>query len=252
MELDLKDYLKVIRKRLWLVAVIVLVACVTTGVWSYYFIKPVYQASTKLIVNKTTEKVGSSELNLNDVNLNIRIIDTYKEVIRTPYIMETVAKEFPDFQMTAEQLIQKVKVSSVNNTQVMTLSVQDYSYAKAAQIANAVSVVFQREIPKVMQVDNVSILSQAKETDHPGPIKPNPKLNIAISLVVSLMAAVGLIFLLEYLDDSIKTENDVTQFLDLPTLSMIGKINEEELAHSTSATRRHSLGETTHVNATIR
>lgn len=253
MELDLKDYLKVIRKRLWLLATIVLAVSITTGVYSYYFIKPVYQASTKLIVNKANERAGQTELNLNDVNLNIRIIDTYKEVIRTPYIMETVAKEYPDFNLTAEQLIQKVKVSSVNNTQVMTLSVQDLSYKKAAQIANAVSTVFQREIPKVMQVDNVSILSQAKEMDNPAPVKPNPKLNIAISFVVSLMAAVGLVFLLEYLDDTIKTENDVAQFLELPTLSMIGKISDEEIAtYTSSASKRHQVGESTHVNATIR
>lgn len=253
MELDLKDYLKVIRKRLWLLAAIVLTASITTGIYSYFFIKPVYQASTKLIVNKSNERAGQTELSLNDVNLNIRIIDTYKEVIRTPYIMETVAKEYPDFNLTAEQLIQKVKVSSVNNTQVMTLSVQDLSYKKAAQIANAVSTVFQREITKVMQVDNVSILSQAKETDSPAPVKPNPNLNIAISLVVSLMAAMGLVFLMEYLDDTIKTENDVAQFLDLPTLSMIGKISEEEMAtYASSASTRHQVGESTHVNATIR
>lgn len=252
MELDLRDYLKIIRKRVWLLVSMVLVACLGTGAVSVYFMKPVYQASTKLIVNKTSERVGSTELNLNDVNLNIRIIDTYKEVIRTPYIMETVAREHPEFGMTPEQLIEKVKVSSVNNTQVMTLSVEDYSYEKAASIANAVSSIFQREIPKVMKVDNVSILSQAKETERPAPIKPNPKLNVAISFVVSLMIGVGLSILLEYLDDTIKTENDIAQLLGLPTLAMIGKIDPEDLVHTPSATRSQQVGENKHVNATIR
>lgn len=253
MELDLRDYIKVIRKRIWLLLVIVLIVPAVTAVYSYYFIKPVYQASTKLIVNKQNEKVGTSDLSINDVNLNIRIIDTYKEVIKTPYIMETVAQEYSQFGLTAEQLIQKVKVSSVNNTQVMTLAVQDYSYNKAAQIVNAVSKVFQRDVAKVMKVDNVSILSEANEGANPAPVKPNPKLNIAISFVVALMGAVGLIFLLEYLDDSIKTENDVMEYLGIPTLSMIAKINEEELAtNSRSATRRQAMGDSAHVNATIR
>lgn len=252
MELDLRDYLKVIRKRIWLLIAIVMISGLTTGIISYYVLTPVYEASTKLIVNKPNERTGIDALTINDVNLNIRIIDTYKEVIKTPYIMELVVKEYPQFDLTAEQLISKVKVSSVNNTQVMTLAVQDPSYTKAAEIVNAVSKVFQREIPNVMKVDNVSLLSKAEMTAHPAPVKPSPKLNVAISLVVSLMTGIGLIFLLEYMDDTIKSESDVQQILQLPALAMIVKIKDEDLVHGTSkASRTVTMGENKHVNATV-
>ena len=242
MELDLKDYIKVLRKRIWLIILIVLISCIATAVVSFYFIEPVYEASTKLIVNKA-DRQGPDPMDLNTVNMNIRLIDTYKEVIKTPRIMDKVVEAHPEFGLTADQLIDKVRVSSVNNTQVMTLIVQDKSYDKAAAIANAVSEVFQQEIPLIMSVDNVSLLNKAKPMDNPVPVKPNPKLNIAISFVVSLMVALGLAFLLEYLDDTIKTEEDIRQALGLPTLAVIAKINEEDLGVPDLSVQRQA-GET--------
>ncbi|TVY10389.1 YveK family protein [Paenibacillus cremeus] len=248
MELDLRDYIKIIRKRIWLILIFTLVCTLTTGIVSYFFLRPVYEASTKLIVNKSNERQGLDQVDINSINLNLRLIDTYKEVIKTPRIMDKVVREYPQFDLTAEQLINKITVSSVNNTQVMTLIVQDNSYAKAVDIVNAVSKVFQSEIPSIMKVDNVSLLNEAKMMDKPIPVKPNPKLNIAISFVVSLMLAVGLAFLLDYLDDTIKTEEDVKEVLGLATLSMIAKINEEDLiSHKPSVTASRQVGETKHV-----
>lgn len=251
MELELKDYLKIVRKRLWLVLTIVVISCVVTGVVSYFFLKPVYQASTKLIVNKQNERVGVDQLTINDVNLNIRIIDTYKEVIKTPYIMDLVATEYPEFNLTSEELIQRVKVSSVNNTQVMTLAVEDYSYEQAVNIVNAVSKIFQREISKVMKVDNVSLLSEAKLMEQPKPIKPNPQLNLAICFVVSLMVGVGLAFILEYLDDTLKTESDIEKYLGLPTLSLITKIKPEDIEEFAQKKQSKEVGEHSYVNSTL-
>ncbi|GIP39970.1 putative capsular polysaccharide biosynthesis protein YwqC [Paenibacillus sp. J31TS4] len=246
MELDLKDYLRIIQKRIWLILCIVVFACVSTGVISYFFIQPVYSASTKLIVNKSNERVGIDQIDINSINTNLRLIDTYKEIIKTPAIMDVVVRDFPQFALTAEELIEKVKVSSVNNTQVMTLQVQDRSYDKAVQMVNAVSKVFQKEISTIMKVDNVSLLNEAKPMAHPVPVKPNPMLNIAISFVVSLMAALGLAFLLEYLDDTIKSEADVEAYLGLPTLSLISKMKEEDLAVQKSTRQNQQVGESKH------
>lgn len=245
MELDLKDYLEIIKKRVWLILAFVIICTLTTGIVSFWFIQPVYEASTKLIVNKSNETQGLNPLNTDTINTNLRLIDTYKEVIKTPRIMDKVVKDYPQFNLTTQQLIDLVKVSSVNNTQVMTLIVQDRSYEKAANIVNAVSKVFQSEIPSIMKVDNVSLLNEAQLTDKPAPVKPNPKLNIAIGFVVSFMVAIGLAFLLEYLDDTVKNEEDVKQILGLPTLSMIVKIKEDDMINQRTSTSRQA-GESKH------
>ncbi|HZG86159.1 YveK family protein [Paenibacillus sp.] len=239
MELDLKDYFKIIRKRLAWIIVVVLLASLASGVVSAFYLKPVYEASTKLIVNQSNDTSSMGQLDINQVNLNLRLIDTYKEIIRTPAIMQVVAEENPEFDLTADQLIAKVRVSSVNNTQVMTLVVEDGSYEKAAAIVNAISYVFQREIPKIMNVDNVSILNEAPLEVNPSPVKPNVLLNIAIAFIVSLMAVIGWVFLMEYLDDTIKTENDVSEIIGLPTLSLVARTtNEDFVPHGGKSLKR--------------
>lgn len=253
MEIDLRTYLKVIQKRIGLLVSIVLLCCTVTAVVSYFFISPVYQASTKLIVNQANDRVGLDPLDLNQINMNLRLIETYKEIIKTPAIMDVVVSENPHFGVSSEQLIQRIKISSVNNTQVMTLQIQDASQEKAVEMVNAISRTFQQEIPNIMRVDNVSILNEAKIVDNPSPVTPNPPLNLAISFVVSLMVALGVIFLLEYLDDTVKTENDVQQLLGLPVLSVIPKIKQEDLTiikESESAVKsKQQSGE--HSNVTI-
>lgn len=243
MELELKDLLQIIRKRLWLIIAFVLTCSIVAGVVSVFFLNPVYEASTKLIVNQSNESSGVNPLDLNTVNLNIRLIDTYKEIIKTPAIMSIVAEEHPEFGLTAKELSEKIEVNSVNNTQVMTLIVKDESYERAANIVNAVSLVFQREIPHIMNVDNVSILNTAPLDVSPSPVSPNVPLNVAITFVVSLMLAMGIVFLMEYLDDTVKTEEDVNQLLELPVLTVVARMTEQDFEAAAAKHSRRKVAE---------
>lgn len=237
MELDLKDIFKILRKRIWWIIAVVVLASAASWYYSTAIMKPVYEASTKLIVKQSNSAITT--LDLNEINLNLRLIDTYKEIIRTLAIMQVVADEHPEFGLTAEQLIGKVRVSSVNNTQVMTLIVEDSSYLRAAEIVNAVSYVFKEEVPKIMNVDNVSILNEAPLDIQPDPVRPNVLLNVAVAFVVSLMAVIGWAFLMEYLDDTIKTEQDVRDVLGLPTLTVVARTEDADfLPHAAKQSRR--------------
>ena len=254
LELELKDYFKILKKRIWLILISMTLITSATAAVSIYLLDPVYEASTKLIVNKNMESLpagSQATLDLNMINMNIRLIDTYKEVIKTEAIMDRVVEQYPELNLTAGQLIAKVRVSSVNNTQVMTVSVQDESYNQAARIANAVSMVFQQQIPTIMSVDNVTILNEAKLNATPAPVRPNPMLNIAIGLILSLMLGVGFSLLLEYLDDSIKSEEDVLQHLQLPTLSVIVKIEDSDLGKAPSRKTKMTRGESPSASAQI-
>ena len=94
----------------------------------------------------------------------------------------------------------------------------------AAKIANTTAEIFKEEIVDIMNVDNVSILAKATVSDNASPIKPQPLLNIAIAMVIGLMIGVGISFLMEYLDNTIKTEQDIERILDLPVIGVIGVI----------------------------
>lgn len=230
--MELKQYFKIIQKKWWLIATIVIIAVAATGIKSFYFTTPIYAANAKLIVNQSSGD-GDSTLNTSTVQTSIILINSYKEIIKSSAIMNKVVEKHPDLGKSAGELLSGISVTSANNSQVMNLVYQDTTYAKAAEIVNAVSTVFKEQIPHIMNVDNITILSEADTTVTPGPINLNPIMNMLISLVVSLMLAIGLVFLLDYLDETLKTEADITEMFDVPVLASVGNITQDDLKNTT-------------------
>lgn|SRR5690606_5254191 len=231
--ISLKEIFQTIRKRLWLIVMIAAVAVATVGVVSYFFLTPIYQSSTQILVNQKAS--DQPYLNQSDIRTNIELINTYNVIIKSPAILDIV-KEKLDLDESLNNLI---TVGSENNSQVVKVTVQHTDPKTAVDIANTTATVFKDEIVKIMNVDNVSILSPAELPDNPVPVKPNPVLNMAIALVVGLMAGVGLSFLLEYLDNTIKTEQDIEKLLELPVLGAIAQIDlEAEAAKAQEVSKR--------------
>ncbi|MED3563141.1 YveK family protein [Bacillus xiapuensis] len=224
--ISLQELLQTIRKRLRLILSITFIAVIISGVISYFFLTPIYQASTQLLVNQTKSK--ENLYNVGEVQTNLQLINTYNVIIKSPAILELVIKDL-DLKMTVNELNQKISVQNETNSQVVNLSVQDTNPIMAAKIANKTAAIFQKEIVKIMSVDNVSILAKATVAENPSPIKPRPLLNIAIALVVGLMAGIGLAFLLEYFDNTIKNEQDIEKLIGLPVLGVIAKMDDKEI-----------------------
>jgi len=223
--IELREILRIIRKRIWIVLLITLIATTASGVMSYFFITPIYQASTQLLVNSSKDNSINS-LTANDVRFSLDIIQTYIEVIKSPRILDQAAQEL-GLKINALQLEKKLDISTVKQSQIISITAEDPDQHVAAKIANGIASTFQREIPKIMKVDNVQILAEAKQEENPSPVKPRPILNIAIAFVVGLMTSIGLIFLIEYLDNSLKNEADVERYLGLPVLGMVAPIDEK-------------------------
>jgi capsular polysaccharide biosynthesis protein len=247
--MNIQELLSIIKRRIWLILICVVISTVTTVIYRSYNYVPVYQASTKIIVNKTVEmeQLGKQQMDLGAIGINISLINTYTEILKTPAIMNKVVQSNPDLNVTTEQLMKSITVSTLNGTQVITLGTIDTSYERAAQIVNAVTEVFQREITKIMKVDNVTILNKAEPKDNPIPMNQTSNQYILISLAVSLIIAFGITFLLEFLDDTLKKDDDVRQIFGAPTLAVISRLKQEEVQLYAKKTISRQVGEVTHV-----
>lgn len=223
--ISLKDIAVTLKKRLSLIALITIVAVAVSGIISYFILTPVYQASTQMLVNQKTSE--QPVLDPNQVRTNVEMINTYSVIIKSPTILNKVISNL-DLEQTTEQLTETITVNSEQNAQVFNLTVESEDPAKAVKIANAIGKTFSDEIPEIMNVDNVKILSPAVLKDNPTPVNPKPMLNMAIALVVGLMVGVGIAFLLEYLNNTIKSEEDIQNILQLPVLGAIPKISVED------------------------
>lgn len=242
--MELKQYFRIIQEKWWLIVIIVAIAMAAAGIKSFYFTTPVYAANAKLIVNQSSGD-GAATLNASTIQTSIFLINSYKEIIKSSAIMNKVVEQYPDIDETPEQLSAKISVTSANDSQVMNLVYQDTSYANAVNIVNAISTVFKEEIPNIMNVDNITILSEADATVKPTPINLSPFANLLISFVISLLLAIGFVFLLNYLDDTLKNEAEIIEIMDVPVLAVVGKISKSDLKQSarSKAVQKQKVGE---------
>lgn len=224
--ISLQDLFKTLKKRLALILTCMILAITIAGVVSYLLMTPTYQSSTQILVNQTQQE--QDQFTSQEIQTNLQLINTYNVIIKSPAILDLVIERLT-LDMTPGQLTQQITVASEQDSQVVNVTVKDPDPHRAADIANTTAEVFEEEIPKLMNVDNVNILSPAMVGENPQPVDPNPTLNMAIGAVIGLMIGVGIAFLLEYLDTSIKNERDIEEILDLPILGLISPIPESDV-----------------------
>lgn len=224
--ISLKELFQTIKKRLWLIVLITVLATTASGVVSYFLLTPIYQSSTQLLVNQSQNEQGT--VDVNQIRSNVEIISTYNVIIKSPSILDKVS-EVVGGEETVSTLNSKINVGPEGTSQVLKITVDHEDPVMAANIANTTAEVFQTEVTNLMNVDNVTILSPAQIGENPSPIKPQPVLNMAIAFVVGLMAGVGLAFLLEFLDNTVKNEQDVEKLLGLPVLGSITVIEDKDI-----------------------
>lgn len=209
-----------------MILVIAFGAAIVSAIISFFFMTPIYQSSTQILVNQ--KKQEGAAIQLGEIQSNIQLTNTYKVIIKSPVILDRVNEKL-NLNMTAQALTKKINIANEKDSQVISVTAEDKDPKLARDIANATADVFKDEVAKIMNVDNVTVLSKAEVAENQSPIKPRPMLNVAIAFVVGLMASVGLAFLLEYLDNTVKKEEDVENLLGLPVLGIVARMDEETM-----------------------
>ena len=223
--LSLQEVVNIIKKRLFLIISLTIVAVGIAIALSFYILTPIYQVNTQILINQNGS--GVEVYSRSQIETDLQLINTYNEIIKSPFILNKVIEQLK-LDTTPEQLINQISLLSENESKVLNIEVQDSDPERAANIANATAQIFQTEIPSLMSVDNINILSVAKFNETPIPVKPNKILNIAVGAVIGLMLGIGVAFLLERLDTTIKNEEDVEDILGIPIMGIVGSISLEK------------------------
>ena len=202
--MELARYLSLVRKWWWLLVVGTLVA----GGASYAISKtltPIYSASTTLLVNQT-QVPGT--IAYNDILTSERLTRTYKELIGKRPVLDDVAERL-DLPFSGDKLAGMISVSVLRDTQLLRLSVESSDPALASSIANATAAAFinQNTEDRLSRPGDVSVVEVA--TTPSVPIKPNVKLNTLMAAVIGLLLAGAAALLIEYLDDTVKSTEDL-------------------------------------------
>lgn len=222
--LDLREIFQIIRKRLWLIILITILFTTASGALSYFIITPSYKATTTIIIGNSTKQSGENQYDINDVLLFKQLVKTYAKIAYSRTVAEKAARNLGQ-GTTPEAVMSKITVTTAADTQVMEITATSISNEDARRTANVLSEAFVDEAMRIFPTGNVQIMDWATLPVYP--VSPRPIHNMAIAFFLGLMVSLGIIFLKEYLDNTIKTESDINRLLDIPVIGIIPQYREK-------------------------
>ena len=237
--LDINKILAVLRKRKKTIIISTLVCAFLMLFMSVFVISPKYSSSTDILVNRKVDNQVNAQAQL---QADVQMISTYKDIITSPTILNAVSTQLKDqgFNMTPANIKSCISISNQQNSQVFTVAVKAKNPQLAAAIANTTANVFKVKVKKIMSVNNVSILSKAEE--NPKPVSPKVVLNTLIGLIVGCVLGLFLAFIFDSMDRTITDESFITEELELNDLGIINEIPANKVKRMISSKHIASRG----------
>ncbi|MFZ7121497.1 MAG: YveK family protein [Eubacteriaceae bacterium] len=224
-ELDIRELWFIFVKNFKLIVIITLICMILVASVSFFFIDKQYESYTTLMLGKPKDYSGqedSTDITYNQILLNQKLVTTYREIMKSKVITSKVIESL-DLDITPSQLGNIISVTTLNDTEIIKITVKYTDPVVAANISNETAVIFMDYVSNLMNIDNVNVIDIAEVVDNP--IAPNVVLNIAISFVLGLMLGVFIVFLREYLNTKIKSAKEIESLSKYPILAAIPKSN---------------------------
>lgn len=222
--MELRDYIRILHKS-WALIVAITLAGMGLGALATIFATPQYQSSTQLYVSVRSEGSQTGEL-VQGSTFARQIVASYVDVVRTGVVLDPVIEEL-NLQVSSGELAEFVTASSPLNTVLINISATSSDAQQAADIANAVGESFKDVVQTKLEATNASGQSPVQLTTTQAasvaqvPTSPNPKLNLALGLLVGLALGVGVAILRSVLDTRIHSLHDIEQITEKPLLGGI-------------------------------
>jgi capsular exopolysaccharide synthesis family protein len=218
---ELTRYLRIVRQRLWMIVACPIVAAVAAGAVSFV-LPPIYEAHVSLYV-RPAQPIASTDPTVAALTSD-QVLRTYANWMTQRPIVDKVNSQL-GLGLRYEDLVKKINVAPQTNTLLLDVAVRDTNPAVARDIANQLVADFidtvrqtqtqaqANQTSTAQLVDNLVVTSPAVAPDKP--VSPNKTLNVAIAFAAGLLLALGLAFLLDRLDQSIKSDEDLIERLGL-------------------------------------
>lgn len=207
--MDLRDYLRVLRKG-WLSILAFVVVGIGAGVGLTLVTTKVYEASATLFV-ATSGAQDQSQLAQGNTFVQAQV-QSLTRIATSPLVTGPVVKSL-GLKITSAELQAKISADAPLNKVLINLHVTDTDPKQAATLTNAVAAEYTKIVQNTVQTDAagkpvVQLRVIQPATVPSSPVKPNKILNLGLGLVVGLLMGVGIAVLREVLDNTVKGPAD--------------------------------------------
>lgn len=226
--LDIKRFNVIMKKNILGIVICGVIGLVLSTIVSTVIMTPKYESSVDILVN---QKSSDIQTQLNVQQADLQAINTYKDVLKKPIILSDVLKQLREkdnYQGNLEDLQSSLNITNETNSQVVTVTAKAENPYIAKDIANMVGEVFTNKIKKLMQVNNVTIVSDARLNTTP--VSPNRKLIIIVGTIIGLFIGIITGLIKELTNTKISDMSYLTDELGLTNLGTVYHIDNKNKA----------------------
>lgn len=215
---ELRDYLRILQKRWWVVLAAFLSTTVGTAVFTLMQ-APTYQAEATYIVAPSRGYGPLEDMVdvLDAMSRRAQIAGTYARVAASGEIKRRAAEELRLSDTVRETL--SVESRLLPDTNVIEITVEGPSGELVKIFADAVGTNADSYVQQLYEAYGLTLLEPASVPT--SPVRPTTMLNLALGAALGLSLAVGLPFLFEYLDTTLHSTQEIEAAVNLPTLAQI-------------------------------
>ena len=226
-EIDLKELFEMFWNKKAQIILLILIFMVIGIIYSVGFVTPMYSSSTTLVLvgtgsnstdpNQTTTTTDG--ITTTDITINSKLVATYSELVKSKNILGQVISNL-GIDINEDVLRKNIQVTAVEDTELIEITVSNENPEYAAKIANETAKVFKEKIAEeIYKINNVYIVDQATVPSQPSNI--NYAKNIVIFAFIGAVVAVAYVLILNMLDTTVKTQEDIESSIKLPVLASI-------------------------------
>ena len=214
--ISISEIIDAVKKRWKIIALTTVLATLVSGIFSFFVISPTYEASTKVFIGK--EESSMESYNYNDITMYQKLLKTYSELIKTKDLINRAITN-SKYELKVEEVLNDVSVTTVADTQMIQIAYRSTSPNIAKNMLENITNEFIVTAQELVPNGNVRILESVELPKNP--VAPNKTMNIAIAFTLGMMVGFGIVFLLEYLDNTYKNKEQLEKDLDIPVLGVI-------------------------------
>jgi len=223
-EISLQEILDLLRENWKMIVIITLLFMALVTVFTIFFIDKEYSSSTTLIVGKPEGYTSTASETASEVLTNQKLVGTYSEIAKSESIMSEVNTGL-GLDISDGSLAKMVSVTTVNETELIEITVTSKDPVLAATIANKTATVFMTNVAELMKINNLQVVDTAVVNENP--VSPNVKLNIAIAFLLGIIVSVFIIFIRETLNTTVKNVEELKKLIDdVPIVAIIPESSE--------------------------
>ena len=196
-EINLKRLLEVTVSLKWIIAGMLVLMLAIGCLYTFCYVEPEYQSSIKLVLAQVVQNADQTQspdaITQSDITMNNQLVSTYTEIIKSKNVLKRV-NEALGLEITTEALSKKIKVTSVEKTQIMKITITDKNSELAQKIATELANAFKQEVMAIYKIDNVNIIDEAEQSNTPSNI--NHVKDIIIFEMLGIFLSCGIVLII--------------------------------------------------------